>query len=705
MMVESFSFLIVGYAAFRGNIRFFFGGAKHIEKFAVFGEDRKLMQDFNLLRLIENVLVHMAPRVREKSLKLSWYTEPDVPVLLRGMPGILAQTLSNLVENALRNISQGEIEVGCLLEEREHTSARIRFSVKDTKKCLTQEHLTLLSSNSRQKTFSPSDPYDGDRYGLLLCREFLEVMGSSLEGRNLPGGGRQFWFTLSLEVQDSEGIPLFPVPENLRNVRTLIVDDNPRFRSHLKDTLVSWGMRPLERENPLEVLQELYLGLKEKDPFQLAILDMEMPAMNGDVLGEIIRSDSHFTELPLVLLSSGEYRKTDGAFLTVLPKPLRYDVFCAELSLAIEIKSGFFHSCRQIRKKAFHVSIAEKEVPSGVFKKENSQKATIPSFEGKTILVTEDNRINREVVLKMLQKTGARVLLAGDGREAVQAVEREVPDLVLMDLHMPHMDGFEAARILGNGYTDLPIVALSAAVTKDDLERTAALGMKAHLSKPINREILYEVLGKWLFSKGVRSVSSEITEWPRELPKDLPGFDLSLGLARFDGAGGAYRSALEDFFENLAQEYASVLLFLKEQERKKAEEILHVLKGVAGTLGAVALQQVVQAVEETLKKFGEVPLQMRKNLEETLAQVLEARKMLPPLQEKIVEISENQGREVLEVLRGRLEKSEFVEEELLRKALSFLNERAEEKDVEKFRKLVHSFQMEEALVLLKNYFP
>ncbi|HOO65142.1 MAG TPA: response regulator, partial [Synergistaceae bacterium] len=276
---------------------------------------------------------------------------------------------------------------------------------------------------------------------------------------------------------------------------------------------------------------------------------------------------------------------------------------------------------------------------------------------------------------------------------------------VLMDLHMPHMDGFEAARIIGNSYGNLPIIALSAAVTKDDLERTTALGMKAHLSKPINREILYEVLGKWLFSEGVRSVVSEIAEWPGELPKDLPGFDLALGLARFDGDGEAYRSALEDFFESLAGDYGSVPLFLERQEIKKAEEVLHILKGVAGTLGAVELQGASQAMEKVLKKNGEVPLEMRENFQKTLVQVLETGKRLPPRKEKILEMNENQGKEALETLRNCLEKSEFVEEELLQKALISLSERAEKRDVDKFRKLVRSFHMEEALALLKNLLP
>ncbi len=331
----------------------------------------------------------------------------------------------------------------------------------------------------------------------------------------------------------------------------------------------------------------------------------------------------------------------------------------------------------------------------------------IPSLEGKTILVAEDNRINQSVVLRMLEKTGARIVLAEDGLQAVRAVEEEVPDLVLMDLHMPRMDGFEAARIIREMRENLPIIALSAAVMEEDLQRTRDLGMREHLGKPISREILYETLRRHLSSRKVRVLGEEPSSRSEELPEKLPGIDLSRGLAVFGGSGEVYRRALEQFFEEIPQQYKPVLRLLEGGEDERAKRILHTLKGVAGALGAEEIREIAESLEKSLDSPEGASPEMRESFEEALDRVYQAREFLSCQERKISLVGEAEGKNALELLRQNLERSELVDDAVLSGALDFLAERVEKsraEDLKNLESLVHSFAMEEALELLKGLF-
>ena len=327
-----------------------------------------------------------------------------------------------------------------------------------------------------------------------------------------------------------------------------------------------------------------------------------------------------------------------------------------------------------------------------------------PLFGGRTILLAEDNHINQKVVTRMLEKTGAKVVLVENGQEALQMVEETVPDLVLMDLHMPRMDGFEAARILRERYPDLPIIALSAAMMEEDLRRTREVGMQEHLGKPITREVLFGTLERYLPPGEVQILREAAFSWPEELPQELPGFDLSRGLVLFGGSGEEYRSALEQFFQEIPLQYEPVLQFLEEGRAEEAMRLLHTLKGVAGTLGAKRIREAVEALEQSLKSSEEVTESMRHDLEVALHGAWEAGKLIPPLRKREA-LSEEEAWEALEILRKKLKANEFVEEYILRKAGGVLRSRGAEGTLSKLEDLVHSFEMDGALKLLESFFP
>ena len=666
---------------------------------------------FNLFELLGDTLERKAYQARQKKAELFWHVDPEVPPSLRGAPELLSRILLDMLDYFLKDPFRGEVMVKVSLERWQGSLAELRFCVENAEAFPLPKLEPGIRSFPEETGPLSSGSFGEKRFDFSAIREFLEFLGSSLEVRNLPGGERQLQFRLSLEAEEDRSSSSPGKSESLRGFQALIVDDSPGFRRALRSVLSSWGMEVREGAGSLEGLRALYLALERKTPFHVMFIDMGMRDMEGNELAAIVRSDRRFAELPLVLLSSGEdkERRENSPFLS-LPKPLRYKSLYDTLRLGLVAEEESLGDAEEAEKgkklslsRAFEFrnsfSAEDLRVPEA---SRNSDVMAIPSLKGKTILVAEDNRINREVVVKMLQKTGARVVLAENGEEAVKAVEREVPDLVLMDLHMPCMDGFEAARIILEAHEDLPVIALSAAVTKEDTERTRHVGMKAHLAKPISRAILFGTLQEWLSPQKSRMVSSLKGLWPEELPKEMPGFDLSRGLDLFDGSGGEYRRALEGFFEEISEKYSALPVFLARGKKREAREMLHTLKGVAGTLGAVRLWKVAQKVEKALQVRDPVSPEMMRELTEALFQARKGAEVLPLGEEKRISLKEGEGETSLALLRRSLERNEFIEEELLRKASAFLVEKIQKDSMEQFLKLVHSFEMEEALELLES---
>jgi HPt (histidine-containing phosphotransfer) domain-containing protein len=239
---------------------------------------------------------------------------------------------------------------------------------------------------------------------------------------------------------------------------------------------------------------------------------------------------------------------------------------------------------------------------------------------------------------------------------------------------------------------------------EEDRRRTMEAGMQEHLGKPITREILYGTLVRYL-PPGEMGVFQESSfSWPKELPKELPGFDLSRGLLLFGGSGEEYRSALEQFFQEIPLQYQPVVQLLKEERMEESTRLLHTLKGVAGALGAKRIREAVEALEQSFQASGGASQEMRRDLEEALYEAREARKALPPLGKRET-LSEEEVRGAVEILRKKLKANEFVEEHILHKAGGALHSRGAEAALSRLEDLIHSFEMDKALELLESLFP
>jgi signal transduction histidine kinase/CheY-like chemotaxis protein len=450
--------------------------------------------DFDLASLLEDFAASLAPRTQEKGLELLCAADPAVPTLLRGDPGRLRQILTNVAGNAVKFTHAGEVAVRVSMVGKDGDEVLLRFSVCDTGIGIPRDKLDLLFDKFSQVDASTTRHYGGTGLGLAISKQLAELMGGEIGVQSEEGKGSEFWFTARLGLR-AEGTPAEELPPgDLRGVRALIVDDNATSREILTMRLASWGLRPAAAPDGPGALDSFQRALDENDPFQIALIDMQMPGMDGESLGRSIRADERLAATRLVLLTSlgmrGDARRFEEiGFAGYAIKPIRHQELRAVLCLALTERDGTEPAPRPIATR-------------------HAARETLKPFAGCTarILLAEDNITNQRVALGLLKRLGLRADAVADGAEAVRALETLPYDLVLMDVQMPEMDGLEATRRIRNPRSavrnhQIPIIAMTAHTMHGDRERCLQAGMDDYVSKPVTPQALVEVLEKWLLNR------------------------------------------------------------------------------------------------------------------------------------------------------------------------------------------------------------
>jgi two-component system, sensor histidine kinase and response regulator len=450
--------------------------------------------DFDLTNAVEGSIELLSDRTQAKGLELLSLVHSDVPTLVCGDPGRLRQVLTNLIGNAIKFTEHGEVVVRVEKEVENEKDVLVRFNVTDTGIGITEAAQAKLFQPFMQADGSTTRKYGGTGLGLAISRQLVELMGGEIGMTSIPGVGSSFWFTARLKKQASQAVTLGIDQVSLAGLDTLIVDDNPTNLLILAHQLDSWGSMHEEAESGAMALKLLRSAAMRGKPYDLAILDLMMPGMDGFELARAIKADPLIAGVPLVLLTSFGQRgdstvAKQAGIAAYLTKPVR--------------KAQLFECLANVinqSDKSTGGSMPEKEpsVLTKHFVQENRPMST------KLILLAEDNVVNQKVAVRQLKKLGYRADAVADGNEALEALGRIAYDLVLMDCQMPELDGYQATAEIRRREglrRHTPIVAMTAHALEGDRDKCIAAGMDDYLSKPVKLDELEAVLVRVLCPK------------------------------------------------------------------------------------------------------------------------------------------------------------------------------------------------------------
>jgi PAS domain S-box-containing protein len=551
--------------------------------------------DFDLQSLLDDFASTLALQAHEKGLELACDIEPNVPTLLRGDPGRLRQILTNLAGNAVKFTRAGEVTIRVMLASETEEAALLRFSVRDTGIGIPKDKAGLLFNKFTQVDASTTRQFGGTGLGLAISKQLAEMMGGEIGMESEEGNGSEFWFTARLARQPEGAHTETPPPADLSGVRVLIVDDNATNREILAKQMTSWDMRPSVAGDGPSALQALLRALDENDPFGIAVIDIQMPGMDGQALGLAIKAEGRLADTRLVILTSlgirGDAKRFgEIGFDAYLTKPAGTQEMKAVLSQVLADREGDTLTPRPITTR-------------------HTVRETRKLFAGRKlrILLAEDNFTNQQVALAILKKLGLTADAVANGAEVMKVLQSIPYDLVLMDVQMPEMDGLEATRqIRDPGSTALnhqiPVIAMTAYAMQGDREKCLEAGMNDYVSKPVSPQALGEVIAKWL--------PPEKVDIPRI--KDDPGttslkdskatertvWNRTAMLERLMGDEDLARAIMEGFLTDIPRQIEALVELLENGDVPGAVRQAHTIKGAAANMGAEALREVAVETEK-----------------------------------------------------------------------------------------------------------
>jgi two-component system sensor histidine kinase/response regulator len=440
--------------------------------------------DFDLRGVLEGTLGLLAERAQTKGLELAGFIEPAVPVQLRGDAGRIRQILTNLVGNAIKFTAAGEVTVRISCDTESESHCDLRFRVSDTGIGISSEIQNRLFEAFGQGDTSTTRQFGGTGLGLAISKQLAEKMGGTIGVLSVPEKGSTFWFTVRLQKQ--------PVPPSALdanrifiNARVLIVDDNATNGRFLHEQIVGWKMRSATANTGSDALDCLRRAAQERDPYPLAIIDLDMPSMDGWALAREIKTDPRITGTRLILLA--------GLGQRISPEELR----SADITDCCfkPVRLSMLFDC---------LTKALLESPSTLQPAAGSSAAPRPQPQKARVLIAEDNPINQKVALVQLEELGYHAEAVPNGLAVLEALDRTPYDIILMDCQMPEMDGYETARRIrtrSGNFRQPYIIAMTAHAMSGDSEKCLAAGMNDYISKPVQLDAFAAALARGLSKK------------------------------------------------------------------------------------------------------------------------------------------------------------------------------------------------------------
>ncbi|MCC7262461.1 MAG: PAS domain S-box protein [Candidatus Latescibacteria bacterium] len=635
--------------------------------------------DFELDKVLDNLGNLIGDKATAKGLELIFDLPPDLPNNLRGDPLRLGQVLINYANNAVKFTEKGEIIVRVRTVEEDERGILTRFEVQDSGIGLTPEQKARLFQAFQQADTSTTRKYGGTGLGLAISKKLADLMGGEVGVESEPGQGSIFWFTARLGRGETRRKVLLPEPD-LRNRRLLVVEDNPQARQIMTEMLESMTFRVDEVDTGEKALSAISEAETIGDPFHMVFLDWRLPGIDGiETARRIAAAPLKNPPHRVMVTAYGReevFREAEGAGIEiVLVKPVNPSIL---FDAAVRALGGHL--------------VEEEGGP--VQRGAGTTEADLESIKGARVLLVEDNELNQQVAMELLSEGGLVVELAENGEVALRMVGERSYDAVLMDMQMPVMDGVAATQEIRQDarFANLPILAMTANAMAGDRDRCLAAGMNDHVAKPIDPEVLFAALLRWIPARKSEPAPTPTAKAPATRSAGaadplaaIPGLDTRAALKRMLNKRPMYERLLRQFAAEQAGAVAKVRAELEGGDRASAERSAHTLKGMAGTLGAGELQQRAALLEQALKQERAVAEceQRMQSAEEELLRVVAALKAALPEEEPTngvpapaVAVDWARAKEVVERLQGLLtaDDAEAIdlfeqEAELLRPAL------------------------------------
>lgn len=532
---------------------------------------------FQLNSLLEDLAERYAPIAQGKGLELLCST-PIPPLSVEGDSARLAQVLTNLLSNAIKFTSHGEVMLAVERVNETPNEVTLNFSVKDTGIGITEEQQAKLFTAFTQADTSMTRKYGGTGLGLAISQRLIKLMNSEILIESHFDQGSHFHFSLTLpKVADLRNYQLV---QGFENLRILVVDDNQTNREILEYWLNSWGAKPVMAESAPQALTLLQQSVENQQPFELLLTDWMMPDMDGGQLIEAISQDKRLSDLSIVVLSS--------AGMAADPELSRKIIY-----LLKPVRQSELHNLIASVLMGDHIKNNYGDLGSRAVESASSEN-WLPKLKGR-ILLAEDNLVNQEVAMAMLQRIGIGAKIAGNGLDAVTALEQENFDLVLMDCHMPIMDGFEATqkireREMSLSLPKLPIIALTANAILGDRENCIAKGMDDYLSKPFTVEQLHKILSQWLPKREQNDSQGQLQELAVEIDKKVLTQLKNLKT-------GLLTRIIDLYIESSPKLLLDMDQALTQQDTNNLYKIAHSLKNSSANLGITNLTNICRELE------------------------------------------------------------------------------------------------------------
>jgi two-component system sensor histidine kinase/response regulator len=565
--------------------------------------------DFDLQECLEGALKSLALRADEKQLELLCEVSPEVAETVVGDPGRLRQILINLVGNALKFTTEGEVGLKVKADVIEEKAQTLHFIVSDTGVGIAPDKLKAIFDSFSQADTSTTREFGGTGLGLTISKRLVEMMGGNIWVESEAGVGSHFHFTVRLRTTKQREVveESTTEPALLHGIKVLIVDDNRTNRRILEGLVKRWGMNPTAVADGEKALAALSAAREGNEPYGLILTDMHMPKMDGFGLVEQIKQRLDISTSTIMMLTSGGQRG-DAAR-------------CGELGISAYLLKPVRQS--ELREAIARVLGAKEQAGPKPMITPYSLKDDSDPKKSLRILLAEDNPINQKLAVRMLGKRGHHVAVAPNGRQALAALKEGSYNLVLMDVQMPEMDGLEATMLLRKqeeltGHHQA-VVAMTALVMKGDRERCMAAGMDGYLSKPIRPQELDEVLDRYL-SMGREDLP--VIEFHDPPDASVCAEEL---LERIDGDRVFLAELLELFRADYPEQIRAARGAIANSDAATLQEVGHALKGALGNLAAPAASRIASDLESMGKTGDMAPAGIRvTQLEEELILVIQA---------------------------------------------------------------------------------